>query len=272
MSIYSAMRSGVTGLNANSSAMAVISDNIANLNTVGYKRGQTDFSAILNAQNASTSYNAGGVLAQHAALRRSAGRAGNVELRDRPRDQRLGLLYRHRRYRPARAAQAAACLRARAPSRSMQTACCATRKAITLMGAPMTNGSATSISPSRLASLQVIDLSNVGSTAEASTKASINANLDSREAIYGGTPAYAAGAMAGYPAGSDSIAPRGRAFDRNLRQPGHGAHAYDGIPENRHEQLDDGSLHAPGVDRDRHERPDCLGHDRLLHRAACPRR
>src|SRR3989304_9526240 len=63
MSIYSAMRAGVTGLNANASAMAVISDNIANLNTVGYKRGQSDFTAMVNAQNADTTYNAGGVIA-----------------------------------------------------------------------------------------------------------------------------------------------------------------------------------------------------------------
>ena len=63
MSIYSAMRAGVTGLNANASAMAVISDNIANLNTVGYKRSKSDFDALVNSQNAATTYNAGGVIA-----------------------------------------------------------------------------------------------------------------------------------------------------------------------------------------------------------------
>ena len=62
MSIYTALRSGVSGLAANSSALAVISDNIANVNTVGYKRGAVDFSALVNAQNSSTTYNAGGVL------------------------------------------------------------------------------------------------------------------------------------------------------------------------------------------------------------------
>ena len=62
MSIYTAMRSGVSALAANSSAMAVISDNIANLNTVGYKRGLTDFTAMLNSQTGGTTYNAGGVL------------------------------------------------------------------------------------------------------------------------------------------------------------------------------------------------------------------
>jgi flagellar hook protein FlgE len=62
MSIYTALRAGVSGLTANSSALAVISDNIANVNTVGYKRGGVDFSALVNAQNSNTTYNAGGVL------------------------------------------------------------------------------------------------------------------------------------------------------------------------------------------------------------------
>ena len=62
MSIYTALRAGVSGLTANSSALAVISDNIANVNTVGYKRSGVDFSALVNAQNSNTTYNAGGVL------------------------------------------------------------------------------------------------------------------------------------------------------------------------------------------------------------------
>jgi flagellar hook protein FlgE len=62
MSIYTALRAGVSGLTANSSALATISDNIANVNTVGYKRSGVEFSALVNAQNSATTYNAGGVL------------------------------------------------------------------------------------------------------------------------------------------------------------------------------------------------------------------
>ncbi len=36
MSIYGAMYSGISSLNANSQAMGIISDNISNLNTIGY--------------------------------------------------------------------------------------------------------------------------------------------------------------------------------------------------------------------------------------------
>jgi flagellar hook protein FlgE len=64
MSINTAMAAGASGLKANASALAAISDNISNSNTVGYKRFETNFSALLNAQNQGTTYNAGGVLSQ----------------------------------------------------------------------------------------------------------------------------------------------------------------------------------------------------------------
>ena len=62
MSINSAMRAGVSGLTANSAALAAISDNIANVNTVGYKRNQVDFSTVVTATNSKASYSAGGVM------------------------------------------------------------------------------------------------------------------------------------------------------------------------------------------------------------------
>ena len=68
MSINSAMLAGASGMRANSSALAAISDNIANVNTVGYKRMRSDFIALLNSQNRQTTYNAGGVLASSAPL------------------------------------------------------------------------------------------------------------------------------------------------------------------------------------------------------------
>jgi flagellar hook protein FlgE len=60
MSISSAMLAGVTGLVSNSSALAAISDNIANSNTVGYKRVGVDFTSLVNA-GATGEYAAGGV-------------------------------------------------------------------------------------------------------------------------------------------------------------------------------------------------------------------
>jgi len=61
MSINSAMLAGVSGLVANSSALAAISDNIANVNTVAYKRNQVNFSQFVTAQAVAGQYSAGGV-------------------------------------------------------------------------------------------------------------------------------------------------------------------------------------------------------------------
>jgi flagellar hook protein FlgE len=61
MSINSAMLAGVSGVIANSGALAAISDNISNVNTVGYKRNRNDFTALINQQSRATTYNAGGV-------------------------------------------------------------------------------------------------------------------------------------------------------------------------------------------------------------------
>lgn len=47
MSLTGAMMIGVTGLNANSKALSIASSNIANVNTVGYKAGQNNFSTLL---------------------------------------------------------------------------------------------------------------------------------------------------------------------------------------------------------------------------------
>ena len=60
MSINSAMLSGVSGLIANSSALAALSDNIANVNTVGYKRSTANFSTLVTAQSKNATYSAGG--------------------------------------------------------------------------------------------------------------------------------------------------------------------------------------------------------------------
>eukprot|EP01041_Mallomonas_annulata_P031278 gene31278-53555_t len=73
MSINNAMLAGVSSLIANSSAMAVVSDNIANVNTTAFKRNRTDFTRLVNQQSKNSTYNAGGVSAQTRQLVRSQG-------------------------------------------------------------------------------------------------------------------------------------------------------------------------------------------------------
>lgn len=60
MSISSSLNAGVSGLTANASKLATISDNIANSGTFGYKRADVDFSSLVISQREGT-YAAGGV-------------------------------------------------------------------------------------------------------------------------------------------------------------------------------------------------------------------
>lgn len=61
MSLFGAMISGVSGLNAQSQNLGVISDNISNLNTVGYKGTVGRFSTLVTESATDTRYTPGGV-------------------------------------------------------------------------------------------------------------------------------------------------------------------------------------------------------------------
>ena len=61
MSLYGAMFSGVSGLNANSQALGAIADNITNVNTIGYKATTLRFQTLVTAQASATGYSPGGV-------------------------------------------------------------------------------------------------------------------------------------------------------------------------------------------------------------------
>ncbi|MEQ9431057.1 flagellar hook-basal body complex protein, partial [Thalassospira sp.] len=61
MSLFGAMISGVSGLNAQSQNLGVISDNISNLNTIGYKGTIGRFSTLVTEAASDTRYTPGGV-------------------------------------------------------------------------------------------------------------------------------------------------------------------------------------------------------------------
>ena len=61
MSLYGALFSGVSGLSAQSSAMGAISDNISNVNTIGYKSTDVNFQTLVTKQVSLTNYSPGGV-------------------------------------------------------------------------------------------------------------------------------------------------------------------------------------------------------------------
>lgn len=61
MSLFGSLASGVSGLTAQSSAMGAISDNITNINTIGFKGTKVNFQTLVTKQTSSTFYSAGGV-------------------------------------------------------------------------------------------------------------------------------------------------------------------------------------------------------------------
>lgn len=83
MSLFGAMFSGVTGLRAQSQSLSIISDNISNLNTVGYKATVNQFSTLVTSQVSATSYSSGGVLSNPKQL---IDRQGLLEASESPTD------------------------------------------------------------------------------------------------------------------------------------------------------------------------------------------
>lgn len=63
MSLFGALFSGVSGLQAQSSAMGAIADNVTNINTIGYKATQVNFKTLVTSQVSLTQYSPGGVQA-----------------------------------------------------------------------------------------------------------------------------------------------------------------------------------------------------------------
>jgi flagellar hook protein FlgE len=61
MSLFGSLFSGVSGLNAQSRSLAMISDNIANVSTNGYKRSVAQFGDLVTEAQSRTTYNSGGV-------------------------------------------------------------------------------------------------------------------------------------------------------------------------------------------------------------------
>lgn len=64
MSLYGALYAGVSGLVSQSSKIGVLSDNIANVNTVGYKSAEGNFQTLVTGSVGSGAYSPGGALAQ----------------------------------------------------------------------------------------------------------------------------------------------------------------------------------------------------------------
>lgn len=182
MSINSALLAGVSGLTANSAALAAISQNIANVNTVGYKRTAAEFSTVVNSQSAGTGYSAGGVLANQ---RNYISQAGQLQRTNNSTDLGIagqGFFVTTEKAEGLDAGDARLFTRAGA-FRVDEFGYLKNTAGLYLQGWPVDKDGLIQTDPSDLNRLRSINVGSVGGTAEATTRAQLNANLKSSQAV-----------------------------------------------------------------------------------------
>ncbi|WP_339860560.1 flagellar hook protein FlgE [Paremcibacter congregatus] len=200
MSLYASLFSGVSGLGAYSSALGMISDNIANLNTVGYKETRASFSTLVTESRSSTSYSPGGVqalpqnLISRQGLLQSSTSATDLSI------DGAGFFVVATRGEDVNANSEISFTRAGSFNPDSDGFLKNTA-GLYLLGVPLVAGVVKPESP-ELNDLQPINVSDLTSTAEASTNVTVRANLQSSQALNAaiGTydPTVKATSMAGY--------------------------------------------------------------------------
>ena len=201
MSINSALLAGVSGLTANASALAAISQNIANVNTIGYKRTAGEFSTVVNSQAQGAGYSAGGV---QASARHFTSQNGQLQRTTSSTD--LGI-----------AGQGFFVVTEKAENLTPTDSRLFTRAGafrvdnfgflkntagLYLQGWPIDSDGNINLDPSDLTRLKTINVGSVGGTAEATTRIELNANLRSSQTI-----SPEAADAAAVPAGPNAYSP-----------------------------------------------------------------
>lgn len=199
MSINSAMLAGVSGLVANSSALAAISDNIANVNTVGYKRNQINFANIVTGQSVRGRYSAGGVqgqpyqyVSQQGLLQTSSSNTDIAIAGD-------GFFVVTEKAQGLTAADSRVFTRAGAFHVDAEGFLQNTA-GFYLQGWPVDEFGNVNANPSDLTSLQSINVKNIGAAVVPTTQVQITANLNADTPVSTPAPAYdsAANSMSAY--------------------------------------------------------------------------
>jgi len=198
MSINSAMLAGVSGLTANSSALAAISQNIANVNTYGYKRSSAAFQTVINAQTGGSGYSAGGVMAT---ARHYTSQLGQLQRTTSGTDLAIdGQGFFVVTQRPEGSDRTDSRLFTRAGAFQIDDQGYLKNTAgLYLQGWPADSDGNIDYDPSDMSRLASINVGSVGGAAEATTRAEVNANLKSSQAVNVNNPpiaTYTAGAMA----------------------------------------------------------------------------
>jgi len=214
MSINSALLSGVAGLEANSAALGAISDNIANVNTVGYKQNVTQFEDLVTATAAAGSYNSGGVQANVTQL---INQQGQLQQTSSPTDLAItGNGFFAVTSTSAGTAGGVAPSYTRAGDFTTNSAGYLENSAgLFLQGWVANSQGVITPDPSDLSKLSTINVNDIGNVPDPTTEASLNLNLNSGQAVSaaasGGTYSAStpADSMAAYTAsnGTSGVAP-----------------------------------------------------------------
>jgi flagellar hook protein FlgE len=177
MSINSAMLAGVSGLVSNSAALAAISDNIANVNTVAYKRNATSFQTVVTTSASKGAYNAGGVLA---ATRQMVSQQGLLQQSTSSTDLGIsGPGFFVTASKPEDITDADARTFTRAGSFELDKQGYLRNSAgLYLQGWLVNDLGGIDVDPSDLSRLKSINVGAVGGTADPTTRVTVNANLN----------------------------------------------------------------------------------------------
>ena len=209
MSINSAMLAGVSGLVSNSSALAAISDNIANVNTTAYKRNQVNFANVVTAQAVKGRYSAGGV---QAVTRQYVSQQGLISSASSPTDLGIsgdGFFVVTQKAQGLTAADNRAFTRSGSFSVDADGFLVNDSK-LYLQGWPVKDDGSIDVSPSDLSKLASINVKNLGAAVRATSKITVNANIDktaptSPVDLTSYVATAAATSMAGYADGTNTI-------------------------------------------------------------------
>jgi flagellar hook protein FlgE len=193
MSLNSALLSGVSGLSANSAALAAISDNISNVNTVAYKRNATNFQTLVTSNSNLGSYNAGGVISNtHAQISQQ----GNLQQTSSATDLGIagqGFFIVTDKAEGVMATDTRSFTRAGSFTPDTQ-GYLRNNAGLYLQGWPVDASGLVNSDPSDLTRLAAINIAATGGTASSTTRVAVNANLQAGQAI---TPQSAPNAKPG---------------------------------------------------------------------------
>jgi flagellar hook protein FlgE len=204
MSLNSAMQTGVSGLNANSAALSTVSNNIANVNTVGYKQSETEFETLVTGTGIDAAANSGGVLALN---RQLVDQQGQLTQTSSPLDLAIsGQGFFVTTTQATNVTPTDPRLFTRAGSFTVNNQGYLVNAAgLVLQGWPADANGVITPNPSSLTSLQSINVSQVGGAVSPTTKIGVNANLNAAQPVSAAAAAAPAGPGA-YSPGANSMA------------------------------------------------------------------